>query len=444
MKFPAIGDIATTSVISMVINEKLNLALELMIQHGHRHIVIRERAAFRLLSIMDIIKIQGENIFLQTSLQEMRLPQIPTIEKHKNVLEALELLSDKNEHICVVNQDGTLFGFVTQSDIIANIDPQTLMENYRLQDFLKLGRHVKMVEKAAKTANVLQQMAEESIDNVIVVDALKPIGILTTKDVMSLIKKQVDMELSVFEYMSTPVQTIQKTASIKEALEYLKIKNFKRVVVVDEAGNLEGVIAQKELIYLTYSKWAMLMKEHQDELYEINTLLKSKSQEYEMMATFDSLTGLYNRYKFGELYLTSYKAMIQRENKLSLILVDIDYFKKVNDTFGHNVGDEVLRKVAHKLLQILRNIDIVCRWGGEEFVVLLPTVNLTQALGLAENIRLNIENLLIETVAHVTISLGVSEVLQGDSMNDVIQRADQALYLAKKSGRNCVKPELDI
>ncbi|MGB3961587.1 MAG: CBS domain-containing protein, partial [Sulfurimonas sp.] len=346
MKFPAIGDIATTSVISLDINEKLFVALELMIEHSHRHMVICEGAAFRLLSIMDIIKTQGENIFLQISLSEMNLPQIPVIEKHKNVLEALELLNDKNEHICVIDQDGTLFGFVTQSDIIANIDPQTLMENYRLEDFLKLGRRVKMVEKDAKTATILQQMAEECIDNVIIVDVLKPIGILTTKDVMSLIKNQVDMELSVSNYMSTPVQTIQKTASIKDALEHLKIRNFKRVVIVDEAGHLEGVVAQKELIYLTYSKWAMLMKEHQDELCEINTLLENKSKEYEMMATFDSLTGLYNRYKFGELYLTSYKSMIQRENNLSLILIDIDYFKKVNDTYGHNMGDTVLRKIA--------------------------------------------------------------------------------------------------
>ncbi|MDD5203708.1 MAG: diguanylate cyclase, partial [Sulfurimonas sp.] len=296
----------------------------------------------------------------------------------------------------------------------------------------------------AKTATILQQMAEECIDNVIIVDALKPIGILTTKDVMSLIKNQVDMELSVSNYMSTPVQTIQKTASIKDALEHLKIRNFKRVVIVDEAGHLEGVVAQKELIYLTYSKWAMLMKEHQDELCEINTLLENKSKEYEMMATFDSLTGLYNRYKFGELYLTSYKSMIQRENNLSLILIDIDYFKKVNDTYGHNMGDTVLRKIANKVLQTLRNNDIVCRWGGEEFVVLMPTVGLIQALSLAESIRLNIENLVIDTVGHVTISLGVSEVVRGDSMNDVIYRADQALYLAKKSGRNCVKSELDF
>lgn len=272
----------------------------------------------------------------------------------------------------------------------------------------------------------------------------KPIGILTTKDVMNLIRRKENLNMPIGIYMSSPVETIEKKSSIKEALDFLKEKHYKRVVVVDDNGYLEGVVAQKELISLTYSRWATLMQEYQDELSEINTLLESKNKEYEMMATTDSLTGLYNRYKFSELYVSSYKTMIQRESEMSLFLLDIDFFKKVNDTYGHNLGDTVLVQVAHTILRTLRNIDIVCRWGGEEFVCLVPTVDLETAEFIANKIRQNIEILEIERIGFVTVSIGVSEAKEGDSMNSVIQRADEALYLAKSSGRNCVKTELEV
>jgi len=287
-------------------------------------------------------------------------------------------------------------------------------------------------------------MAKECFDHVLITENQKPIGILTTKDVMGILRKKEDTSLSISIYMSSPVQSIKSNSSIKEALEFLKGKNYNRVVVVDDDGFLSGVIGQKELISLTYSKWAMLMKEYQDELSEINNMLENKNKEYEVMATTDSLTGLYNRYKFSELYLTSYKSMVQRDANMSILMLDIYFFKKINDKYGHNAGDSTLVQVSHVILRTLRNIDIVCRWGGEEFLVLLPTADLRQASLISEKIRINIEKLEIDLVGKVTASIGVSEIQEGDSMDDAVDRADNALYLAKNSGRNCVKTELDI
>ncbi|MDO8455128.1 MAG: diguanylate cyclase, partial [Sulfurimonas sp.] len=290
-----------------------------------------------------------------------------------------------------------------------------------------------------KISDLISHMVDSGYDNVIVVDDLKPIGILTTKDIMRLIKTQKDLNVAVKLHMSKPVDSIGKSSSIKEALNFLKNKHYKRVVVVDNDGKLSGTISQKELISLTYSKWAVLMKEYQEELSEINVLLEDKNREYETIASIDSLTGLYNRYKFSKLYLSSFLAMRQRHNEMSLIMLDIDFFKKVNDTYGHNTGDKVLVQVSHALLKTLRNIDIVCRWGGEEFVVLLPAASLENAYSLAQNIKTYIEELEIDVVGHITASFGVAQVLESDDMQSVIDRADKALYLAKKSGRNCVK-----
>jgi len=180
------------------------------------------------------------------------------------------------------------------------------------------------------------------------------------------------------------------------------------------------------------------MKEHQEELNLINETLISKNKKIEQLASRDPLTNLYNRYKFSQLFDSLYETMSQNSSKMSLILIDIDYFKKINDTYGHNVGDEVLVQISELIRRLLRESDVVGRWGGEEFVVLLPLANLENALNIADQIRGLIEG----QTAHpfkITASFGVTEVKESDDLKSVIDRADTALYEAKESGRNRIK-----
>jgi len=365
-------------------------------------------------------------------LSELNLPKVPVVIRNKNVLDTLEYLNDPIEYICVINPDKTLYGLVTHTDVISNIDPDTLMDNYKLIDFLKLGRRVKWVKKDLLTSDLIDDILNDSFENVLVVEDMKPIGILTAKDIVKLIKHKKDLEVEISEYMSTPVDTIHQDSSIKEALEFLNQKHYRRIVVVNDEGHISGIITQKELISLTYGRWATLMKEYQEELSEINHILRNKNRKYETMASTDSLTGLYNRYKFSELYLSAYRTMTQRHDNMSIILLDIDFFKRVNDTYGHNIGDQALIQISHSLLKTLRSIDIVCRWGGEEFIVLLPSVNLEDASVLAEKLRAYIENLDIDIVGRLTVSLGVSRVVEGDEMQDAIDRADKAPYYCSR------------
>ncbi|MCD6433725.1 MAG: GGDEF domain-containing protein, partial [Sulfurimonas sp.] len=113
--------------------------------------------------------------------------------------------------------------------------------------------------------------------------------------------------------------------------------------------------------------------------------------------------------------------------------------KNVNDTYGHNCGDEVLKKLAKILLNATRKIDVVCRWGGEEFIVLLPTVDLENALGIADKLRVKIQNCEIKEVGNITASFGVAQIDKNLTLEELVDRADKALYLAKESGRNCVR-----
>lgn len=439
MIFPKLGSIATTSVVSIDINNKISDAMRKMFDSEHRNILVTEGDIFRLMGVTDILNMKSRGIDMESSLKDVELPLVPIVNKEKTVMHALEYLNCEVEYICVVDDEGELFGIISHTDIVSSIDPDTLMDNFCLLDFLKLGKRAKWVDKDIKTSELLCDMAKKSFESVVVIENLKPIGIFTTKDVIRVIEKNEDLSKPISSYMSSPVDTIGKDCSVKEALEFLKKKHYKRVVVVDDEGKMSGVISQKELIATTYSRWALLAKEYQKELDEMNTDLLNKNIKYKEMASKDQLTNLYNRHKFLKLFQSSHRTMVERENDMSLIMVDIDHFKKINDTYGHNTGDLVIVKIAKLLVEKLRDIDIVCRWGGEEFVILLPAVNIDNAVLVAEKLRSSIEELEIENVGKITASFGVSCIHLDDDVKSVVNRADIALYSAKAAGRNRVE-----
>ncbi len=170
-----------------------------------------------------------------------------------------------------------------------------------------------------------------------------------------------------------------------------------------------------------------------------NRELRLRLQELETASTTDSLTGASNRRRFEEA-VTAQLALAQRGHEpLSLIVMDLDHFKRINDTHGHSVGDEVLVGTAAIIRQNLRVSDLLVRWGGEEFLVLAPGTALEGAMALAEKLRSALAAETFPQVGQVTMSLGVAQFALGENLKDWIDQADQALYEAKDRGRNqCV------
>lgn len=175
-----------------------------------------------------------------------------------------------------------------------------------------------------------------------------------------------------------------------------------------------------------------------------NSLLYQQALQ---QALKDPLTGVNNRASMNA-YLKQQVLITERhKGSLSVIMFDVDKFKKINDTFGHLVGDLVLRKVANAITQCTRNSDVVFRFGGEEFVVVLTNTNLAGALLLAERIRCNVEELDFETVGgvgKVTVSGGVTEYASNDDPNRLLNRCDKLMYSAKQMGRNRIAPALSL
>jgi len=168
------------------------------------------------------------------------------------------------------------------------------------------------------------------------------------------------------------------------------------------------------------------------------TELERKSKDFEEKASFDPLTKIYNRRKFNELMNTAVYSNDNRGIDHSIIFFDIDHFKRVNDKHGHDVGDLVLMEIASLVSNSLRKSDLFARWGGEEFVILLPEVNLDKAIEIAEKLRKTIQNHDFSQVKKITCSLGVAFFTPEATSEKVLKKADIALYKAKKSGRNCV------
>ncbi|MFO7527283.1 MAG: GGDEF domain-containing protein [Marinobacter sp.] len=164
-------------------------------------------------------------------------------------------------------------------------------------------------------------------------------------------------------------------------------------------------------------------------------------KNYEL-AINDPLTQLLNRRAFLPLFHHDHSRAERSQKPLSVVIADLDDFKQVNDTWGHNAGDQALREVARRLKDCLRKQDVVCRWGGEEFLILLPETDSNGAMRVAEKCRSSVSETLIDIMGHghtQTISLGVATLTGGESVEELINRADRALYSAKKSGRNRVE-----
>ncbi len=186
------------------------------------------------------------------------------------------------------------------------------------------------------------------------------------------------------------------------------------------------------------------LRKSAETISNIEARLKKKETE----AQYDPLTVVANRRLFEKKLK---ELMIDRDSEgtpCSLIMIDVDDFKRINDLYGHRAGDEVLRSIALAMEKELRTEDLVARYGGEEFVVVLPENTLKEASSVAERLRERIEKLSIpvnpSSNVSVTVSLGVAEVHDGDTPDSVVSRADKAMYLAKKAGKNCVRSERDL
>lgn len=210
----------------------------------------------------------------------------------------------------------------------------------------------------------------------------------------------------------------------------------------DAAGAISGAICVNQDIS-TRKQAEVQLHEASAAVEAVNRKLQEVLAREQRNARTDDLTGLGNRRQFFELVGPLFNVAQRYQTPLSIVLLDIDHFKRFNDRFGHHVGDTILQRVARVARRHSRDADVLARHGGEEFIIALPNTAVEGALSLAQSIRediaLNLE-CVDSTLANVTISAGVAQIrYESDSLDRLIRRADQALYQAKGAGRNCCR-----
>ncbi len=260
-----------------------------------------------------------------------------------------------------------------------------------------------------------------------------------------------DYDLILLDVMMPEMDGFETCTQIKEYPKYKEVPVIFLTAKIDKESIVRGfeVGAVDYIIKPFYGAELLARIRTHIELKAYREKLEEMNQRLYEKATKDALTKLFNRRKMNDLIEYEYDRSLRNKLPFSIIITDIDYFKKVNDSYGHECGDIVLEQVSSILMSMVRKQDQVGRWGGEEFLLLLPDTETDGALTLSEKIRTEIEKSTYtceEFTLKITMTFGVSSFSEEKTGKTVIKEADLALYAGKNQGRNrCIaySPELD-
>lgn len=274
------------------------------------------------------------------------------------------------------------------------------------------------VEDDAETAASMKVILEDYFQNVLVAyTAMQALKLFQKYDIDIVLS---DIELPDFSGL--------------ELVDKLKRINEKLVVIMFSAYDERDYLLKA----IDVSVCGYLIKPFHLERFD-QTIARCMKNFHEMktryLAYIDQLTNIYNRHKIVDVF----HAFKRQEIPFGFIIMDIDDFKRVNDTYGHNVGDAVLRRLAKFVKSQIRQDDYFGRWGGEEFVLLLPNIDRPRLLKKASDLRLRLSKHHFDKVGHITVSMGVGLYDNEETIEQLVERVDNALYKAKKNGKNRVE-----
>lgn len=280
--------------------------------------------------------------------------------------------------------------------------------------------------------SMAEKMHKHRLGAIVIVDSEHfPIGIVTERDMLRAIITYKDKAIGVKagDIMSSPVLTVEPEEDIDSAIMQMQLNRVRRIPVTRE-NKLIGIISYRDLTTA---------------LRKTFYALEQKTEALEIAVITDPLTGLFNRRVISGQLKSQIALARKNGSPMAVIMLDIDHFKKVNDTYGHQCGDSVLKKIALILKEKSRSINIVGRYGGEEFIIIGPISDHKSAFYAADRLRAAVEEADFfceekNTQFKLTISAGVAvwnpKIASG---KELVKLADQALYLAKKNGRNRVE-----
>jgi diguanylate cyclase (GGDEF)-like protein len=426
------------------------------------------------------ILIVEDNGILSKALKKTLILEMPDFDVHiaETEKEAMRIVATESEEIFIVFLDLHLPDTKEVGNIV------DFMRRFKLRVVVLTGSEdVKLREKVSNKLNVVDYVIKDNLTNIqyvtqlakwiyqnkssnrealVVDDAKLPrklsqviLTLLGFKTLEAVDGEDAFKQISENRNISLVVTDLEMPKMTGVELTSMIRKNIHRpIVIIGVTGSSDQLEVIKFLKYGANDyirkplskeefinrirKDMFILEQTLDLQNRINTISEQK-EKIEKLATTDSLTQLFNRHKFQELFEKQIEENRKSGEVFSVIIFDIDKFKNINDSYGHDVGDSVLIEISQLIKEKVRENDIVARWGGEEFVVLLPKTGIARAVGIAEKLRRNVEQFNFKHVNRVTISLGVSRHNKGDTVEKLLKRVDELLYKAKHGGRNRVE-----
>jgi len=240
-----------------------------------------------------------------------------------------------------------------------------------------------------------------------------------------------DMLLSVMEKAVAAINPIEETDILSR---WVKVK----YEIGQDYGLAMKVAVVSFIVFILLAYRSLVLTRYNRKLSEAYELLERRTDELDRLSHTDALTSIHNRLRLDEALTSEVNRYKRYRNQFSLIILDIDYFKKVNDNFGHPIGDRVMIDLCRLIKDQLRSTDVFGRWGGEEFLIVCPATSKDEAIIIAEKLRRAIDSTHFEPIGHLTVSFGVTSIREGDGEKEIVSRADRELYRAKSEGRNRV------
>jgi len=318
--------------------------------------------------------------------------------------------------------------------ISSNTDMQSIQRAYDIGcvDYLKKPFHIS--ELRAKI-NRLKSEREHSVSLVNLKDKRDTL----TKKEKRLLNLLLDYQMHTVTYEMIEQEVYENKPMSMDALRAL-VRRLRAKLEDDIIENRidEGYSISK-LSTLADENPQKHIEQNMEALEEENRLLKVEKEVLLKKSTTDPLTGLYNRIKIQEIFLYEQQQFIRHGDSLSVILMDLDNFKAVNDSHGHNIGDKYLKELASVLTEFFRAVDIIGRWGGEEFLILLPKTSLDNAKEIALRLKEKVNAIDCPKIGLQTASFGLSTLAEHDTLSMLFSRADEALFRAKALGKNRVE-----
>lgn len=269
-RYPTIFEVATKEVITISAHKSLQDAIEMMQEHNIRDIIVTENGVYKILTTPQLLSFEIQNISSDTALKELELADIFTIAKDATLLDALELIRNETEYLCIVSED-QLLGIVSYTDIIPYLEPELLAQKQLVGEIVNVPELL-LVEETIDLKTLFSKLIETH-HTCAIVQGKERRGIITQKDLLKVLQERENYTKQAYEIMSTPLECVDVTMSVADALAFARSKSFKRVVV-EKGGAIVGVLEQKDLVNTYYSQWYQILKEHEKELKRKNEILQ--------------------------------------------------------------------------------------------------------------------------------------------------------------------------